>query len=68
MKAFMAGFNEIIPPEWLSCFDERELEVVWMVWQWLVCLWLVFLWLCCVVGGVVAGVAMVVLCSWWGCG
>lgn len=28
MKAFMAGFNEIIPPEWLSCFDERELELM----------------------------------------
>ena len=27
MKAFLAGFNEVVPLHWLQFFDERELEV-----------------------------------------
>ena len=27
MKAFMDGFSEVVPLQWLQCFDERELEV-----------------------------------------
>lgn len=26
-KAFLDGFNEVVPLEWLQYFDERELEV-----------------------------------------
>jgi atrophin-1 interacting protein 5 (WW domain-containing E3 ubiquitin protein ligase 1) len=26
-KAFLDGFNEVVPLEWLKFFDERELEV-----------------------------------------
>ena len=26
-KAFMAGFNEVLPLQWLQYFDEREFEV-----------------------------------------
>jgi len=26
-KAFMAGFNEVVPLTWLQYFDEREFEV-----------------------------------------
>jgi len=26
-KAFMAGFNEVVPLQWLQYFDEREFEV-----------------------------------------
>ena len=26
-KAFLEGFNEVVPLEWLKYFDERELEV-----------------------------------------
>ena len=27
MKAFMDGFNEVVPLQWLQYFDEREIEV-----------------------------------------
>jgi len=27
-KAFLAGFNEVVPLEWLQYFDERELELM----------------------------------------
>lgn len=27
-KAFLDGFNEVVPLYWLSCFDERELELM----------------------------------------
>ena len=27
-KAFMDGFNEVVPIEWIQIFDEKELEVV----------------------------------------
>jgi len=27
-KAFLDGFNEVVPLEWLKYFDERELEVI----------------------------------------
>ena len=27
MKAFLEGFNEVVPLQWLQYFDERELEV-----------------------------------------
>lgn len=26
-KAFLDGFNEVVPLEWLRYFDEKELEV-----------------------------------------
>jgi atrophin-1 interacting protein 5 (WW domain-containing E3 ubiquitin protein ligase 1) len=26
-KAFLDGFNEVVPLEWLNYFDEREIEV-----------------------------------------
>ena len=26
-KSFMEGFEEVVPIEWISIFDERELEV-----------------------------------------
>ena len=26
-QAFMDGFNEIVPLEWIQIFDEKELEV-----------------------------------------
>ena len=26
-KAFLSGFNEVVPLQWLQFFDERELEV-----------------------------------------
>lgn len=26
-KAFLEGFNEVVPLQWLQFFDERELEV-----------------------------------------
>lgn len=26
-QAFLDGFNEVVPLEWLKYFDERELEV-----------------------------------------
>ena len=26
-KAFLDGFNEVVPLQWLQYFDERELEV-----------------------------------------
>ena len=26
-KAFMDGFNEVVPLEWIRILDERELEV-----------------------------------------
>jgi len=26
-KAFMTGFNEVVPLQWLQYFDEREFEV-----------------------------------------
>ena len=26
-KAFMDGFNEVVPLEWIQIFDEKELEV-----------------------------------------
>lgn len=29
-KAFMAGFNEVVPLQWLHYFDEREFEVCFM--------------------------------------
>ena len=28
MKAFMDGFSEVVPLQWLQCFDERELELM----------------------------------------
>lgn len=28
-KAFLDGFNEVVPLEWLRYFDEKELEVNW---------------------------------------
>ncbi len=28
-KAFLDGFNEVVPLQWLQYFDERELEVNW---------------------------------------
>ena len=28
-KAFLDGFNEVVPLEWLHYFDERELELMW---------------------------------------
>lgn len=28
-KAFLDGFNEVVPLEWLRYFDEKELEVSW---------------------------------------
>lgn len=28
-KAFLDGFNEVAPLEWLRYFDEKELEVSW---------------------------------------
>ena len=27
MKAFLEGFEEIVPRSWLQYFDEREIEV-----------------------------------------
>lgn len=30
-KAFLDGFNEVVPLEWLRYFDEKELEVRGMV-------------------------------------
>jgi len=27
MKAFLDGFSEVLPLQWLQYFDERELEV-----------------------------------------
>ena len=27
-KAFLDGFNEVVPLEWLQYFDERELELM----------------------------------------
>lgn len=27
-KAFLDGFNEVVPLEWLKYFDERELELI----------------------------------------
>lgn len=27
-KAFLDGFNEVVPLEWLKYFDERELELL----------------------------------------
>ena len=27
-KAFLEGFNEVVPLEWLQYFDERELELM----------------------------------------
>ena len=27
-KAFLDGFNEVVPLEWLQYFDERELELI----------------------------------------
>jgi atrophin-1 interacting protein 5 (WW domain-containing E3 ubiquitin protein ligase 1) len=27
-KAFLEGFNEVVPLQWLQFFDERELEVL----------------------------------------
>lgn len=27
MRAFLDGFNEVVPLQWLQYFDERELEV-----------------------------------------
>jgi len=30
-KAFMTGFNEVIPLQWLQYFDEREFEVCYML-------------------------------------
>jgi Ser/Thr protein kinase RdoA (MazF antagonist) len=27
-KAFLEGFNEVVPLEWLKYFDERELELM----------------------------------------
>lgn len=27
-KAFLDGFNEVVPLEWLKYFDERELELM----------------------------------------
>ena len=32
MKAFMDGFNEVVPLQWLQYFDEREMEVGWGWW------------------------------------
>ena len=26
-KAFLDGFNDVVPLEWLKYFDEREIEV-----------------------------------------
>lgn len=37
-KAFLDGFNEVAPLEWLRYFDEKELEVSWSL---LAALWLV---------------------------
>ena len=31
-KAFLDGFNEVVPLEWLRYFDEKELEVSSEVW------------------------------------
>jgi len=28
MKAFLDGFNEVVPLQWLQFFDERELELM----------------------------------------
>ena len=28
MKAFLDGFNEVVPLQWLAYFDERELELM----------------------------------------
>jgi hypothetical protein len=28
-KAFLEGFNEVVPLQWLQYFDERELEVIY---------------------------------------
>jgi len=28
MRAFLDGFNEVVPLQWLQYFDERELEVM----------------------------------------
>lgn len=30
-KAFLDGFNEVVPLEWLRYFDEKELEVSWQL-------------------------------------
>lgn len=30
-KAFLDGFNEVVPLEWLRYFDEKELEVSWLL-------------------------------------
>lgn len=35
-KAFMDGFNEVVPLEWIQIFDEKELEVGGCgLWVWL---------------------------------
>ena len=47
-KAFLGGFEEVIPLHWLQIFDERELEVGlyiaklhgYVLWSWLWILWL----------------------------
>ena len=36
-KAFLEGFNEVVPLEWLKYFDERELEVCDRLWRGLSC-------------------------------
>lgn len=30
-EAFLSGFNEVVPLEWLKYFDEREIEVKFMI-------------------------------------
>jgi len=30
-KAFMLGFNEVVPLQWLQYFDEREFEVCFVL-------------------------------------
>lgn len=34
-KAFLDGFNEVVPLEWLRYFDEKELEVSWLLGMWM---------------------------------
>ena len=34
MKAFLGGFNEVVPLQWLQYFDEREIEVTLELLSW----------------------------------
>ena len=43
-KAFLDGFNEVVPLYWLQYFDEKEMEVLVpsLLWQWCLVEWMGF--------------------------